>query len=648
MIQLFLTQAGSRRRAALAAILAIGLGAGGDAAARAGVVTVGTVTPVPPAVGGAIAGAWVIGDNAYGSVSVTAGAALTGSGLTTLGNGLSGIGYLSLDGFGSNLQFTTASLDMAIGDEGIGAVYLTNQARVIVPDQTNLGVQNTGSGKLSVTGFGTIYDNGDEMAVGANGAGSVEVLAGGAVETEDLAIGQSASANGAVLVSGSLSRLLANAVAVGDSGTGRLDLRDGGLLTTKSYVQVGITATSSGTLVVDGVGSRLQVASALNTGLGDGSITISNGGTVTTATVSTITATGRVTLSGGRWASNAASMSAITVAGLMQGSGTLDVQGVAVGGGSPAGRLQTNAGDHLLITGQLGNSGLVDLAGGELEIRGIFNNVSDVDARNGATLRVGGAGLANATGAQLAITGGSVDVFGAVTNSTGAEIAVVGGATGVFHDAVTNNGKIFVSASSEIVMLENLSFVPSSSLAVQVASLEAQNESSDSFGLVSVGGASTLAGTLAVTLAPSFSPAAGEKYTILTAANGISGTFATESLPTLGGGLSFDVEYTPTSVLLAVVGGSFLSADFNKDGNVDSQDLATWKGAFGATAQGDANGDLKTDGADFLVWQRQFGTLPATAANNAASTAIPEPTAVALLSCASLAFRFRRRRSLTC
>lgn len=636
-----------RRRSAAAAALSIAVAFSSGPEASGTVTTVGAVTPTPPAAGGPVAGALVIGEADYGSVTVTAGTGITAGGTTILGNGISGIGYLSLSGYGSNFGLTSASFDLLIGDEGAGSVSVSNTAKVVVPDDTNLGVQSTGRGELAVTGLGTIYTTISDMTVGVSGSGAVEVTSGGSMVVSDLTLGDNATADGSALVSGDFAHLRADGVAVGDAGSGRLAVTDGGRFTALTVTIVAVQANSYGTLIVDGAGSLFQLTGALSTGQGDGNITVSNGGTLTTTAASQISATGRVTLAGGRWASNVASPSAIAVAGLLQGSGTLDVQGVAVGGGSPAGRLQTKTGDRLLLTGQLSNAGLVDLAGGELEVRGAFSNSGDVDARNGATLRVGGSGLANASGSQLAITGGAVDVFGAVTNSTGAEIAVVGGATGVFHDAVTNNGKIFVSASSEIVMLENLSFVPSSSLSVQVASIEAPNESSDSFGMVSVGGASTLAGTLAVTLAPGFAPAAGEKYTILTAANGLSGTFATESLPTLGGGLSFDIEYTPTSVMLAVVGGTFLSADFDKDGDVDAQDLATWKGAFGTSPQGDANGDEKTDGADFLIWQGQFGMTPATAASNAASAAVPEPTTAALLLGASLALRGNRRRSST-
>ena len=78
-------------------------------------------------------------------------------------------------------------------------------------------------------------------------------------------------------------------------------------------------------------------------------------------------------------------------------------------------------------------------------------------------------------------------------------------------------------------------------------------------------------------------------------------------------------------------GGSFLSADFNEDGQVNEVDLNTWKGAFGVSLAGDANGDGVTNGNDFLVWQRQRGMLPpAVATSTPAVAAVPEPASWAL------------------
>ena len=85
-------------------------------------------------------------------------------------------------------------------------------------------------------------------------------------------------------------------------------------------------------------------------------------------------------------------------------------------------------------------------------------------------------------------------------------------------------------------------------------------------------------------------------------------------------------------------------ADFDGNGMVTAQDLATWTNNMGLTsganrAQGDADGDGDVDGADMLVWQRQFGSSPVSST----STVIPEPATSLLLSVAVVGILLRRR-----
>jgi len=87
------------------------------------------------------------------------------------------------------------------------------------------------------------------------------------------------------------------------------------------------------------------------------------------------------------------------------------------------------------------------------------------------------------------------------------------------------------------------------------------------------------------------------------------------------------------------------AGDFDRDGNVDTEDLDIFQSGFGMTSgafldDGDADRDGNVDGNDFLAWQRTFGQSAALAA----SQAVPEPTTGALAAMAAAALLLRRYR----
>ncbi len=107
----------------------------------------------------------------------------------------------------------------------------------------------------------------------------------------------------------------------------------------------------------------------------------------------------------------------------------------------------------------------------------------------------------------------------------------------------------------------------------------------------------------------------------------------------LGG--SFTGTIVLDDIAVRFLDATVYAADFDGDGNVDSQDLAQWQLDYGISDGSDADGDGDSDGADFLMWQRQYGlgieTLSAT-------VAVPEPNGIFLI-CVMLAtsavFRLR-------
>ncbi|MCA9260707.1 MAG: hypothetical protein KDA61_15950 [Planctomycetales bacterium] len=96
------------------------------------------------------------------------------------------------------------------------------------------------------------------------------------------------------------------------------------------------------------------------------------------------------------------------------------------------------------------------------------------------------------------------------------------------------------------------------------------------------------------------------------------------------------VTYGSHSVVFDI---SYVSADFDEDGDVDGLDLLLLQQGWGGNGVGDANGDGFVDDADLEVWQTQW-TLQQAAA--AALHSIPEPSAITLLILATLAPSLRR------
>jgi autotransporter-associated beta strand protein len=81
--------------------------------------------------------------------------------------------------------------------------------------------------------------------------------------------------------------------------------------------------------------------------------------------------------------------------------------------------------------------------------------------------------------------------------------------------------------------------------------------------------------------------------------------------------------------IVTVQAVSSFTADFDNDGDVDSDDLNAWKSGFGngtTKGQGDADADMDVDGRDLLAWQQQLGS----GASLAAASAVPEPAAAGL------------------
>lgn len=141
---------------------------------------------------------------------------------------------------------------------------------------------------------------------------------------------------------------------------------------------------------------------------------------------------------------------------------------------------------------------------------------------------------------------------------------------------------------------------------------------------VSATGSATIDGILNVSEISGFVPAAGDSFTIFSAASGLSGRFDSVNLPALSG-LQWLVDYSANAVTLKVI----LGADFDGSGVVDGRDFLQWQRGFGLSGQldnshGDADGNGVVDSQDLKIWQAQYGTTPGLLISSV--SAVPEPS----------------------
>jgi hypothetical protein len=135
------------------------------------------------------------------------------------------------------------------------------------------------------------------------------------------------------------------------------------------------------------------------------------------------------------------------------------------------------------------------------------------------------------------------------------------------------------------------------------------------FDQVIVDGGIALGGSIDVSLVDGFTPSLGQTFEILTATDGISGTFESQILPA---GFQWSVAY-------GSVAGLGLAGDFNGDGSVDAADYIVWRKRGGTQPE-------------YNDWKTNFGRNNGAGAS-LTTGAVPEPCGVvlSLIGCAAAA-----------
>ena len=196
---------------------------------------------------------------------------------------------------------------LTVGSSQNGRLEIGTGGRV----ESNSGTvgDNAGSiGEVDVTGAGATWDNQSSLRVGVDGTGTLRLENGGTVTTDGTVfLGVGSQGSGTVIVTGTGSTLQANSnVQIGDSGTGNLQVRNGGAFTTTGASIIGVLASGEGTVTVTGAGSSWDAGDFRLGQNGKGVMTIGDGATLDTRSALVGSQTGSIgealiTGAGSRW-----------------------------------------------------------------------------------------------------------------------------------------------------------------------------------------------------------------------------------------------------------------------------------------------------------------------------------------------------------
>ena len=566
--------------------------------------------------------------NGNGTALVEVGDTLDVTGTTNLGAAAGGTATLRVNG-GDYTSGGATTIHAGSLLEVLSGTFNANSSLTLASPTSTLtlnggalsaksGLDNTAEGTFNFLD-GTLTVTGGAFLPNAVTTGGFTVDGPSAVEMPSLILGAGATAN--------FGTGFGDRLTIGDMNRGMLAVNDGAIVSSL-LGDLGKSSGSTGTATVDGAGSTLTISNFLAVGRqGTGILTIQNGGSVVSGISSTIgigsSGTATIDGPGSTWSS-----SKLTV-GLF-GSGTLTIQN--------GGAVTTSSGS-VAINPSLTSTATVNGAGST------WSNTSDLYV-GGSDVAAGGSGTVNVQNNGLVEIGGELKVWAPGT------VNLTGGTLEVQTLDLTENGSTFNMTGGRLVAeivngdLTNAggTLAPGQSVGSttiygdydqQAGTLEIELGgllAGTQFDQLVVSGAATLAGTLDVSLINGYTLGATQEFEIFSAGT-LNGTFAGLTEGALVG------NFGGTDLFISYAGG---------DGN----DVSLFTTLAGLS--GDFDGDDDVDGSDFLAWQRDLGVgnlsdwqtnYGTTTSLSAASTAVPEPSALLLGALASvLGFSFGRNR----
>ncbi len=386
---------------------------------------------------------------------------------------------------------------------------------VIVPDDKPSWTINgqfyiRNGGKLIVKNNGKVEIKQD-ISIGRNGSGSLTIEDGGRVDSVHAYLGYSHNSEGHVTVSGpSAMWSSTRSVLVGREGIGSLTIENGGTVSNSNSnsgsnpdgyrASIGDLEGSEGTVIVTGLGSTWINHRRLFVGnKGSGTLTISDGGVVRVGSIYTVTianaATAEGTLNIGAAADDGPAAPGVlenTNVKFGDGKGTLTFNHTGTDYEFGSSLVSTQSGTHAInhlagttiLTGDSsGFAGMTTVSGGTLVVNNALGGSAVIE--NGG--RLAGSGTIGSGGSTVTLASGGTIAPG---NSIG---------------TLTVDGDLIFDAGSTY-------------------EVEVDPGGTDS-DLIAVTGSATLGGSVVhIGMTGNYAPTS--TYTILTAANGVTGTFS--------------------------------------------------------------------------------------------------------------------------
>lgn len=449
-----------------------------------------------------------VGYAGSGSLTISNGGAVSSVG-GTVGALANSSGSVTLTGAGSS--WSTGTGNMIIGQYGTGSLLVSNGATV---NDTNgdLGQFAGASGSAAVNGTGSAWTNGF-LGIGDAGSGALAISNAGNVNDINGIIGAFAGSVGHVTVDG-VGSSWSNSLnlVVGGAGTGSLAISGGATVFGGSGIaQIGASVGAIGTLSVDGSGSSLTNGGGIYVGdAGTGSLSISNGGNVTA-------------LSGLFIATQAGSVGTLNIgadaASAAAAPGTVTTPSIVFGAGSGSINFNHTSAGYAFTPTVSGAGTINQIAGNTI----LGNNFSAFT------------GVTNVTGGRLAVNG---SLAGSTVTVSGGTL----GGTGTVGSTTVNGGTLAPGNSIGTLAVQgNLAFTSAGHYSVEVSPTAAD--------LTNVTGTATLGGA---TVNASFGPGSyvAKQYTIVNAAGGVSGTFASIVNTNLPSGFMSSLSYDANDVYL--------------------------------------------------------------------------------------------------